>query len=326
MEPDLWCEVEDLVEELELSSASLRMVVMSVTSSVTSQLHCSWLAPTYADILCKRYPEELAQRRVVWLARLALDVFQIFGEPESKHLQHAIEGFIGVADGCEGFGAVEVVPILEVGCWLEELGRQREADGGYVFYADESGRRISVWVTLVCKNDMRPSRGLCVVRGMKSPSRALRETLLDIGHWTLDMDPRIRRATYFLKIPKNMRSFDVSSGGLSVTTCVAGTSGPIEDSGAGACGASTRAEERDEEAMSYSSQPETKEARYGDGTSLALCWRGWDGRPRSVCTAIINDGVEKARRQLLGGEKLLAFAYMTFGLEISWLAGCHGGR
>lgn len=56
MEAWRWCEVEveDLVEELELESASLRMDAMGVTSSVISQLHCSWLASTYADILCKQ--------------------------------------------------------------------------------------------------------------------------------------------------------------------------------------------------------------------------------------------------------------------------------
>jgi hypothetical protein len=30
------------------------MDAMGVTSSVISQLHCSWLASTYADILCKQ--------------------------------------------------------------------------------------------------------------------------------------------------------------------------------------------------------------------------------------------------------------------------------
>lgn len=44
--------------------------------------------------------------------------------------------------------------------------------------------------------------------------------------------------TYFLKIPKNIRSFDVSSGGLSVTTCVAAAS---TASGGCACATSEEA-------------------------------------------------------------------------------------
>jgi hypothetical protein len=34
------------------------------------------------------HPEKLPQRRVVRLARLALDIFQILCEPKSEHFEH----------------------------------------------------------------------------------------------------------------------------------------------------------------------------------------------------------------------------------------------
>jgi hypothetical protein len=40
------------------------------------------------------YPEELAERRVVWFARLSLDVFQVLRKPKSQDFQHAPERLI----------------------------------------------------------------------------------------------------------------------------------------------------------------------------------------------------------------------------------------
>jgi hypothetical protein len=63
--------------------------------------------------------KELTQARVVGLARSALDVFQVLGEPKAKHLQHAIEWFIGRAYGSEGARAIEVVPVFKIRCRFE---------------------------------------------------------------------------------------------------------------------------------------------------------------------------------------------------------------
>jgi hypothetical protein len=72
---------------------------------------------------------------------------------------------------------------------------------------------------------------------------------------------RMRKTTYFLKIPKNMRNFDVSSGGLSVPTCAATTSEPVDEG-------STSAAERDEEAISY--LPAETQAQYGETESCPM--------------------------------------------------------
>jgi len=68
------------------------------------------------------YPEEFPQGRVVWFARLPLHILQILCKPESQHLQRAIELIAGVANGYERVRLIEVVPVLEVGRRLEELG------------------------------------------------------------------------------------------------------------------------------------------------------------------------------------------------------------
>lgn len=107
-------EAVDFTDDLELEGAAARRVAMEGAASVTSQLHCRVLArPWQAHVA--GYPEEFAEGRVIWLAGLALDVFEVLGEPEAQDLEHAIEGLVRVADGGEGFGAVEVRPVLEVG-------------------------------------------------------------------------------------------------------------------------------------------------------------------------------------------------------------------
>lgn len=107
-------EAVDFTEDLELEGTAARRALMEGAASETSQLHCGVLAkPWHARVA--GYPEEFAEGRVIWLARLALDVFEVLGEPEAQDLEHAVQRLVGVADGGEGFGAVEVRPVLEVG-------------------------------------------------------------------------------------------------------------------------------------------------------------------------------------------------------------------
>lgn len=84
------------------------------------------------------HPEELAETRVVWLARLSLCIFEVLCKPEANHFKHSIERLIGSADGDESVGCIEVGPILEVRSWLQELGGEGESNGGEVGDSDES--------------------------------------------------------------------------------------------------------------------------------------------------------------------------------------------
>lgn len=84
------------------------------------------------------HPEELAETRVVRLARLSLCIFEILCKPEANHFKHSIEGLIGCADGDESVGCIEVGPVLEIWSRLQELGGERESNGGEVRDPDES--------------------------------------------------------------------------------------------------------------------------------------------------------------------------------------------
>jgi len=81
--------------------------------------------------------EELSERRVVWLAGLALDILQVLCEPEAQAGKQTAKLIVRVADACKDVGSVEVMPVLEVGDGLEQLGRQGEADSGNVRDSDE---------------------------------------------------------------------------------------------------------------------------------------------------------------------------------------------
>lgn len=83
------------------------------------------------------YPKKFAQTRVVRLARLALGILDVLCEPETADFQHAIDGIFGGSDGYEGIGGIEIVPVFEVRGGLEELGWQREADGGEIGNTNE---------------------------------------------------------------------------------------------------------------------------------------------------------------------------------------------
>lgn len=84
------------------------------------------------------HPEELAETRVVRLARLSLCIFQILCKPEADHFKHSVEGLIGCADGDESVGCIEVGPVLEIWSRLQELGGERESNGGEIRDPDES--------------------------------------------------------------------------------------------------------------------------------------------------------------------------------------------
>lgn len=99
--------------------------------------------------MCSPYPEKFTQAGVIGLARLALGIFQVLCEPEAQDLEHAVDGIVRGADGYKCIGGVEIVPVLEVGGGLEELGRQREADRSEIGNADEpvnnSGQGRGPW-------------------------------------------------------------------------------------------------------------------------------------------------------------------------------------
>lgn len=84
------------------------------------------------------HPEELAETRVVRLARLSLCIFEILCKPEANHFQHSVEGLIGCANANERVGCIEVGPVLEIRGRLQELGGERESNGGEVRDPDES--------------------------------------------------------------------------------------------------------------------------------------------------------------------------------------------
>jgi hypothetical protein len=56
--------------------------------------------------------KELAERRVVGLAGLSLDVLEVLCEPEAQAAEQTAQLVVRVADADEGVGAVEVVPVL----------------------------------------------------------------------------------------------------------------------------------------------------------------------------------------------------------------------
>ena len=65
-------------------------------------------------------------------------VYQVLCEPEAQAPQHTPQVLVRVADADKCVGSVEVVPVLEVGSWLEELGGEGEAHGSKVGHAYES--------------------------------------------------------------------------------------------------------------------------------------------------------------------------------------------
>jgi len=76
--------------------------------------------------------KEFAQTRVVWLAGLSLRVLQVLCKPETEHLEHAVHRFIGSSYRNESVWRIEIVPVLEIGSWFEELGWERESNGSEI--------------------------------------------------------------------------------------------------------------------------------------------------------------------------------------------------
>jgi hypothetical protein len=123
---------------LPFADAADLMVAIAGALSSTSQLHYLRSVSNPKMSLLRSYPEEFPQRRIVGLARLPLDILQIFRKPKPQHLEHAIKFIVRIANGNECVRLVEVVPVLEVGRWLKELRRKGEAYRCNVCYADES--------------------------------------------------------------------------------------------------------------------------------------------------------------------------------------------
>lgn len=80
-------------------------------ASETSQLHCDIISMSYLDQI-HTYSEKLSERRVVWLARLSLDIFQILRKPESADLQHAIQWILRVPYCTESVWNIKIRPVL----------------------------------------------------------------------------------------------------------------------------------------------------------------------------------------------------------------------
>lgn len=107
-----------------LPQALMSLVLILGALSSASQLHCKGRHNQQHATKRKRrctYPEKLAKARIVRLAWLPLCVFQILCKPEAQSLQHTVDGVVGSADGYEGIGRIEIIPVLEIGRGLQEL-------------------------------------------------------------------------------------------------------------------------------------------------------------------------------------------------------------
>lgn len=93
---------------------------------------------TFRNEKAKTYSEEFSQARVVRFAGFALGVLDIFCQPEADNFKHAVERLVGITNGNEGIGSVEVGPVFEVRRGLEKLRGQRKSDCGEISNADES--------------------------------------------------------------------------------------------------------------------------------------------------------------------------------------------
>lgn len=129
----------DLSEEEELPWGELEAIAGMVSS--TSQLHFNTLDEQSFPLEAKTYAEEFSEGGIVRFAGLALDVFQVLGEPEAQDLEHATEVVVCIANGDEGTGLVEIVPVLEVGRRFEELRGKGETNRRHVGDANETGQR-----------------------------------------------------------------------------------------------------------------------------------------------------------------------------------------
>lgn len=228
------------------------VLILGALSSV-SQLHYTALYNQQRATNGKRggtYPEKLAKAGIVWLAWLSLCVFQILCKPEAESLQHAVDRVVGGADGYERIGRIEIVPVLKVGRGLQELGGQREADGGEVGDANEPAQlNVSVVnATPSCRPGIaaapRPSLGQqAVVSAAASMADTVDSVVVfrivathakhDMGQgraaapsemngrrWTGGGTERCEKDTHFFKMPMKMRSLELSlwfsSGGGAI--------------------------------------------------------------------------------------------------------------
>lgn len=129
----------DLMEEAALPVADAADLIAAIAGALssTSQLHYlrSVTKPTQFPLWS--YPEEFPQRRIVGLARLALDILQILREPEAQHLKHAVKLIVRVANGDKCIGLIQVIPVLEVGRRFQQLSREGEAYRCNVCYTNK---------------------------------------------------------------------------------------------------------------------------------------------------------------------------------------------
>lgn len=137
-----------------LSSA---VSILGALSSV-SQLHCAkshlLAKPTFLGssdfpsqphmhFACSgvTYSEEFSQAGIIWFARFALGIFQVFGQPEADDFQHAVEGFLRGSNSYKGIGGIEVGPVLEIRGRLQKLRGQGKSNRGKVGNAYKSMKR-----------------------------------------------------------------------------------------------------------------------------------------------------------------------------------------
>lgn len=230
--------------------ASLVLILGALSSA--SQLHYTTLynqQHATEGELGGTYPEKFAEAGIVWLAWLPFCIFQIFCKPEAESLQHAVDRVVRGADGYERIGRIEIVPVLQVGRGLQELGGQREADGGEVGNANEPAQlNVSVVnATPSCRPGIaaapRPSLGQqAVVSAAATMASAVdsvwcfessHHAKQDMGQggaaatsetngrrWTGGGIQRCKKDTHFFKMPMKMRSLELSlwfsSGGGAI--------------------------------------------------------------------------------------------------------------
>lgn len=137
------------------------------------------------------YPEELAEARIIRLARPSLHILQILCEPKPQDLEDTIERLVGGADGDKGIRGIEIVPVLKVGSRFQKLRRKGEADVGEVSDANEPiGATVSTpsWQPAeecAAQSEFQgPGNALLLQNGNKCPElRAITGVFFDlVGH------------------------------------------------------------------------------------------------------------------------------------------------
>lgn len=68
--------------------------------------------------------EMFTEDGIVRLADFAVNKLELLCKGKAQDLEHSIEGILKLANGREDVSAVEIIPVLEIGHGLEEIGRE----------------------------------------------------------------------------------------------------------------------------------------------------------------------------------------------------------